>query len=366
MSRPFGCLSIVIGVFLLSSCARRHAEREPGSEDQPAALPDAAPPSPVGEQSRIGAKATARLEPTAYANRVVADQLSGEATFSQTAIGVDLQLEVRGCGAKTRYPVVIQKGTTCSDETLFGDRWDSARGEGISDVACTGTTGIGRTFYTRANDDAKPWTIGAPARSDLLGHALVVFDPATQEPIACGEITRAPDAVSAPAPGADSGPPVSTAAHAAVAGLCLTQMIVRDNEQECPNPVELAKCARQHCELDRCNEVCSEYMTCLDESDDPCSLAFACDITNECSLCQGEVTECVWGFCADQIACAPPVTPDGPCSKLEACCAMQGDDAEACLEVVRAVERLSGDPSCYGIMQDWDVNSHYQVPCKFE
>jgi hypothetical protein len=45
---------------------------------------------------------------------------------------------------------------------------------------------------------------------------------------------------------------------------------------------------------------------------------------------------------------------------------MQGDEAESCLELVRAVERLSGDPSCYGVMQDWDANSHYQVPCKFE
>jgi hypothetical protein len=70
-------------------------------------------------------------------------------------------------------------------------------------------------------------------------------------------------------------------------------------------------------------------------------------------------------FCADTIACAAPITAGGPCSQLEACCAMQGDAAAMCLDTVHTIEKLSGDPSCYGAMMDWDINAHLAVPCKF-
>jgi hypothetical protein len=45
---------------------------------------------------------------------------------------------------------------------------------------------------------------------------------------------------------------------------------------------------------------------------------------------------------------------------------MQGDaEAQACLDTVHMLEKLSGDPSCYGAMRDWDTTAHLKVPCMF-
>jgi hypothetical protein len=74
----------------------------------------------------------------------------------------------------------------------------------------------------------------------------------------------------------------------------------------------------------------------------------------------------LFGFCSDIIHCAPPITPNGPCSKVEACCQSQGDFAARCLALARQLESLGGDPSCVGAMSDWDFNSHLPVPCSWE
>jgi hypothetical protein len=352
----------VASVLVLASCARRHADSDAGHSRKPEAQSGGRVSTSPDEDAHVGAKAIAMLSPTPHAPGKPEEQISGVATFSQSSITVDLMISFRGCTSYTRYPVFIQEGSDCSDETLLGARWDSPRGEGITDLGCTGTTSIGRGFYSRSLKADKAWSIGNPARSNLLGHALVVYDPDTLQPIACGEIMRAPDA----APTSEA-PIATTEASAAIAGLCLSQTFVRDNDQKCPDPVALAKCAREHCELDAClEEECADYVACLDQSDDPCSQAFQCEITDACAECQSHMHECVFGFCSEELACAAPVTPGGPCSKLEACCAMQGDEAESCLENVRVLERYSGDPSCYGAMHDWDVNSHLPVPCKFE
>jgi hypothetical protein len=143
-------------------------------------------------------------------------------------------------------------------------------------------------------------------------------------------------------------------------------MFVRNNDQPCPDPKALSACAQEHCQLDACVAMCGDYLACTTKEADPCSVAFTCEIDEACSTCQGNVQQCVLNFCAEQIACAAPVAPDGPCSQLIACCGMQGDKAESCLETVRLVEKFSGDPSCFGLMRDWDFFSHLPVPCMFE
>jgi hypothetical protein len=314
--------------------------------------------------ARLGGSASAKLEPTDAAAQSDSKPISGLGTFTQTAAGVDLTINVMGCVLGKNYPVYIQAGTDCSSDTLLGPHWDSPRGEGITMISCTGTTGLGRAFYSRTSPDKKPWTVGNPSSSDVLGHALVVYDPTTLQPAACGQIVRGePVALDAGAARDDTTP---VALRAQVAGLCLAKMIVRDNAQECPNPAELAKCASEHCALDACLAKCTDYLACLGRDADPCAAGFTCEIDDDCSNCQQDVTTCTFGYCADAVACASPITPGGPCSQLEACCAMQGDLAASCLDTVHALEKFSGDPSCAGAMQDWDTTAHLAVPCKFK
>jgi hypothetical protein len=70
--------------------------------------------------------------------------------------------------------------------------------------------------------------------------------------------------------------------------------------------------------------------------------------------------------CTDTLACGPPATPGGPCAKVEACCAKQGDFKAPCLQVLHKLEVLGGDKSCTGAMMDWDFNTHIAVPCTWD
>jgi hypothetical protein len=81
--------------------------------------------------------------------------------------------------------------------------------------------------------------------------------------------------------------------------------------------------------------------------------------------CLGSPNRCLVGFCQDQIACAPPPTPGGPCTELRECCMRQGPLVEGCLSYVDLLERLSGDPSCIGALSDRDFNGAiaFRSPC---
>jgi hypothetical protein len=363
-------LIVVSGSLAVVACAREHsgAAAKAGAAKSTGNAGSSAQMAGHGAldagAARLGGFASAKLEPTDAAAQSDSKPIAGIGTFTETAAGVDLVINVMGCVLGKTYPVYIQAGTDCSTDTLLGPHWDSPRGEGIAMIACTGTTGLGRTFYTRANRDKKPWTVGNPSASDVLGHALVVYDPSTMQPAACGQIVRGePVALDA---GAARDDTTAVALRAQIAGLCVAKMIVRDNTQECPNPAELAKCASDHCALDACLAKCTDYLACLGRAADPCAAAFTCEIDNDCSNCQLDVTMCTFGYCADTVACASPITPGGPCSQLEACCAMQGEGAASCLDTVHAIEKFSGDPSCAGAMQDWDTTAHLPVPCKFK
>jgi hypothetical protein len=367
------CATVFMSALILGACARHHGE-EANSVSSSAAdgghePRDAGPSQPhVEEAAHVGAKASVTLDPIADG------KINGQGTFSETAQGIDFELRVRGCAnindAKP-LPLVIMQGADCSDASLLGARWDSPRGEGIPSATCTGARGGGRTFYTRLKSDAKPWTVGTPDASNVIGHALVVYDPETLQPGACGVIGREPDKQQA-SPTAKGATAPSEAARAVISSLCLGRMLVRDNTQDCPNPKELNACASMHCEVDACLAQCTDYTACLDQQmnagTDICQASLVqCQITQVCSTCIGEVSQCVLGFCADQIGCASPVMTNGPCSKLEACCNQQGDaDSQPCLDTVHLLEKLSGDPSCYGAMHDWDTTAHLKVPCMFQ
>ena len=225
-------------------------------------------------------------------------------------------------------------------------------------------SGAARASHSRSNDADKPWTIGGPRESDLVGHAMVVQDPTTLEPIACGVIERAEDAAYVPAP-PETG--MQLQIQAQVAGICLSGTFTQDNTRPCPDPAELVQCSSEHCNLGACLEECKDFTACLEtKGGDPCQTVFECAATDACIDCQNEVGYCSFSYCLAEVSCAPPPTPDGPCAQLAACCQMQGDQAASCLDLVRLIERVSGDPSCRGAMMDWDVTAHLKVPCKFD
>lgn len=114
---------------------------------------------------------------------------SGTAMFTQTDTGVALSITLDGgCTAGKSYPVHIHQGASCADATAQGGHWDMTRGEGIPNIACSGTSGTSQV--TRAADPATTaWSIGGDAATDVVGHVIVVHDADTPTMrIACGVI----------------------------------------------------------------------------------------------------------------------------------------------------------------------------------
>jgi hypothetical protein len=315
-------------------------------------------PGDKSVQSRPGLKAIAKLDPlTDRGTR-------GSISFRVTESGVDLFSVLNNCPMHNKLSLVLQAGSDCSEATLTGPAWDSPRGEGITDVFCLGIGGAGRSAYSRNDDAPKVWSIGEPEESNVLGHAVVALDAVTREPVACGIVVLEANQPVVDTPVDTSNVPLKIRAQ--IAGICGAKMLVGNNSQDCPNPEELVACVERHCEFGTCVAACADYLACTGQADDPCSLAFTCTIDDACSTCVGNVQQCAFNYCADQLACAAPVTPDGPCSQLVACCAKQGDMADSCLELVRSLEKFSGDQSCFGVMQNWDQVLHPSVPCDFD
>ena len=97
-------------------------------------------------------------------------------------------ISLSGCVDGKSYPIHIHQGDSCDSVSAQGGHWDPPRGEGVANLDCEG--GMASLTYTRASSDPKPWTIGDPAESNVVGHVVVVHDPdqsATR--IACGKIT---------------------------------------------------------------------------------------------------------------------------------------------------------------------------------
>lgn len=294
----------------------------------------------------------------------VPDPIMGTATFATNASGVDLTLSITGCviGNGTGYPVRIDEGSACAATTSQGSVWDAPRGDGITGVSCTGNSGVGLAYYTRLGSDPKPWSVGGPSSSDVLGHTLVILDPSTMQPVACGPIELMADAGASLDASSSDGGGVRADIRAQIAGYCQYEAL--SPTPACPVPQRVVDCACTHCDLSACLSACSDFATCLEGEPDAC--ATSCPVDQACSDCMSSVQQCLLGFCLDDVACAVP-TPGGPCSKVEACCTMQTSRAQECLATVQKIEKLSGDPSCVGLMHDQDflTNIANDPPCNF-
>jgi hypothetical protein len=320
-----------------------------------------------------GAKATVELDAIPASttpddvDAAIPSPVAGTAVFATTASGVDLKIKITGCVNGSAYPVVIHEGAACTSATLQGPEWDPPRGEGIAGLTCTGNSGVGLLYYSRPNGDPKPWSVGAPSSSDVVGRVLVIHDPSTMEPLACGTIAPAPDdaGASTAAPPSDAGAIPSAAIRAQVAGLCEYRSF--SPTPQCPDSEKLTDCACTHCDLSACLSQCSNYTACLAGQPDA-GCAAACPVDPVCTECRSDIFECLLGFCPDVVSCNVP-TPGGPCSEVEACCAMQhGPRAQQCLAAIQSIEKLGGDQTCIGLMHDGDFLSHaaFDPPCNFD
>jgi hypothetical protein len=368
-------LSLGVAALVVSACAKEHGEKPdvkaragegaaggPSAAEGGRAGTNARPsvPPKSGKSGVLGTKAVAALEAVEGAPK----EVRGKASFVVTQAGVDLSLLMRGCDPTDEAELFVLEGSDCSAATLAGPRWDGPRGEGIPRISCLGVNGQGRLAFTRRNDEDAPWSIGTSEASDILMHALVYVDAQAGTPIACGVIKL--DETEPPTAIPDDVKDVPLAGRAQIAGSCFAGLVARTNDQACPDPKELTECAAAHCQLDACVAKCSRYLACTTKAEDPCSVAFTCEIDNPCAECQSQIQGCMFSFCPEVVTCAAPATPDGACSKLVACCNLQGDRAEDCIETVRVLEKFSGDPSCMGAMHDFDFFSHLPVPCTFE
>jgi hypothetical protein len=101
-----------------------------------------------------------------------------------SSTGVSLGLSVGMCVDGKSYPVSIHEGMSCAGMVAQGAVWDMTRGSGLPEVPC----GMSAN-YVRANTDPKPWTIGMPIGSNLVGRLVVMYDPDDPtKPIICGPI----------------------------------------------------------------------------------------------------------------------------------------------------------------------------------
>jgi len=352
---------------ILAACGRadqRHSAPRPTAVANASVSTDAGPPldaqTPVDPHDT--ARALAALEPTVAAESgadgVVA--LSGRADLWEHGQDVTLRLEVMGCKPGATYPARIQAGSDCSAQTLAAEAWPA--GEGIDTFACTRTGGAFLAYYARTATEAKPWTIGGPRESDVVGHALVLFDAENGQPVACGVIERAPAAPLSET-NAMRGPSVQI--RAAIAGVCVFDRLVPKVRPDCPDYAEAVECASAHCELDRCIDACAAYVKCMARTPDldVCVVAYTCEPEEKCSRCQSEVVQCEQDVCLDKLSCAGPTRSDGACNQLKGCCNDSSDDAASCLDTVDKLARFGGDAECQRLIDDWNVRGDRSRPC---
>jgi hypothetical protein len=115
--------------------------------------------------------------------------LSASAVFSAVGEGVTLSVVLDRCQPGKLYPIHIHEGDSCADAMAPGAYWDQPRGEDIPDLECGGANRAS-LGYVRSNSSAKPWSVGAPDASNLVGRTLVLNDPNDRTlRIACGVIS---------------------------------------------------------------------------------------------------------------------------------------------------------------------------------
>ena len=289
--------------------------------------------------------------------------VTAKVTFRTTSEGVDLNLRAVMCRTAYSYPVHIYATSDCSAITRDSKPWDGARGMLHAKAFCIGGPGAG-VYESRLNVDPKPWSLGGPVASNLIGRTIAIHDPDTLEPLACGTI-GAPDGGTPWVALSPAQRPRNLVVEQ-LAGLCGLGLVATpdaaDAGQTCPDPATISACALTHC-VSGCLDVCADQVACLEATSETCTSA--CQPNAACQSCLALITQCTLGFCQDDLACSPPPTPGGPCTEFRECCMRQGPLVESCLTYAALLEHLSGDPSCLGALSDWDVNTHftYRSPC---
>jgi hypothetical protein len=281
----------------------------------------------------------------------------GQATFTTTDEGIDLRVTLSDCRAGYAYRVFIHEGSDCRAISRETRPWE--RGAEIPHAFC-GALG-GRSAHSRSVSASNEWTLDGTSPASLVGRALAVHAPGTLEPLACGIIELDP-ARSLPPYEPKTQPSAELRAHAA--GLCVHTRVVRaSSDVPCPNREKLTHCASVHCKLSECVDTCADYLSCIERAGVSCHEE--CIPDDGCEACTAQVFQCTLAFCEDEVSCAAPPTPAGPCSALQACCARQGPIAENCFDLARILTRVSGDPTCEGALHDWDflTNGTYVSPC---
>ena len=308
----------------------------------------------VSRGFRDGDAGTQTVDPTLYV------PIAGVATFHAIPASMDVSATVSGCEPFLKgYPLRIHAGSSCADPKSLGADLDQEDAGAEPLVYCNGTAGNGAAYYSRPSTDARPWTFGGPTSTNILGRVLVIHDPVSGAPLACGEIPTSP----AGPPDAGTAPAVALNLKADLAGDCTYASLAPDASPPCPDPQALVDCATDHCGLAECLGPCTDYLTCLKAQPDPCR-ATNCTKDSACGACTGAFFGCLASFCLDQVGCAH-VTPGGPCSELEACCQTQGDYVQSCQRSIHQIEKLGGDTSCVGTIHDWDWNTHIPVVCNY-
>jgi len=146
-------------------------------------------------------------------------------------------------------------------------------------------------------------------------------------------------------------PPIVVTPRQAVAGACTVQLIAgADHFNDCTGFDQLEACARRQCELENCIDQCTQYMTCLYESETPCDPS--CPAEGGCSSCMATMAQCVFGgTCSQTFACVERVE-GGRCDELRACCGeQQGQLNDQCLLVAEAAASAQGEEGCAQFLQ---------------
>ena len=309
----------------------------------------------------VGAEATLTLDPIAGDPTMSGDQpVSGSGTFRATREGVDFTFSFLGCVQPNYYAARFYDAPDCLKALAEVGHGDEAARDGVSKIACNGTTGFARVWYSRPNTDPRPWTIAnTPSDGNVVGKVVVLEsrDPPFQA-FACGKVMRAPDEPP-------EGPLPAVGVSAELAGMCTWKSLQTTSSATCPDVAQVVDCADTHCELAKCVAPCADHVACVEGLADPCDAMTMCPSSDACNACQVDIANCMTGFCLPTLACGPKATPGGPCSTLEECCSTQGTYAEGCLDAVHLLEQFGGDANCSSAMNDWDFVTHLHVPCTF-
>jgi Cu/Zn superoxide dismutase len=120
--------------------------------------------------------------------------IAGSATFTNVTGGVQVVINLTNCPAGM-HPIHIHEGTSCTSTTTQGMHWGGTNGPGENigpnggEITCTAAM-TGSLTHIRMNTPASmAWTIGPPAATNVIGHAMIVHSSTMpNDRHACGVI----------------------------------------------------------------------------------------------------------------------------------------------------------------------------------